>query len=649
MIYLAGPTMNKLVSDKFAWALSGPCLRFAVGAGCRIMIPMTVVCGMIASLAGLQTQHCLATFTLSPTLQDVQGSGSSQGEDDPNVGELTATQLLQRQAIIGQNFGQLERKLFELYQMERDARPRRAQMLRQLYETSQQRATTQRLDSIVKLINDGQLRLAQQSQQQILDDFQSLMLLLQNENQSQKLRDEKKRQQENLRQIKRLLQMQQNLRSSASGGEDLLSLSLPQDQIAKQTQDLAEKMQGQKLDSDSGAEARLQSGSGTDPDSTDVDPSKLGMQAQQGDAPDKDRNSGKLDDSKNRSPSKTDGSDRQPSEDQPSEDQPGQGQAKEGEPKDGPDESGQGQSDNPLPGNDDDSQPQADRSGEPSSSWDQQPEDVEDRIKSAQQKMQQAKQDLDKAKREGALDQMTQAIQQLQEAKEELEKILRQSREEEVTSTLARLEDQFRQMLEAQIRINQKTLQLAQVPIAVRGADQQIATAKLGGQQRKVTVTALRCAMILREDATSVAMALTMDQLQQDMGEVADQLLEGNVEAYTQDSQADIVETLEMLIAAVVQAQEEAQQRQQDDSQDSSEVGEAGETPLVDQIAELKLVRALQQQILKRHEKLSRQYATSDDLFGYVEEADAQQILQKLVNRQGELYQMTREMLKRMN
>ena len=260
--------------------------------------------------------------------------------------------------------------------------------------------------------------------------------------------------------------------------------------------------------------------------------------------------------------------------------------------------------------------------------------------------MRAAEEALRKAEREEATEEMQRAIDELKEAQEALEKILRQAREEEMMSTLARLEDQFRQMLESQLRINQKTLQLDEVPADVRGPDHEIGAARLAGDQRKNSMAAVRAAMLLREDATSVALAISVEQLNDDMTSVADSLVQGDTGSFPQQLETDIVETLELLIESVVQAQDDLQQKQQQAQAGEGQGGEPGEMPLVDQIAELKMLKGLQLRILNRHRQIATQFQAADKPLGRLQDQNAQKRLQKLEQQQEQLFHITREMVK---
>ena len=67
--------------------------------------------------------------------------------------------------------------------------------------------------------------------------------------------------------------------------------------------------------------------------------------------------------------------------------------------------------------------------------------------------MEEAKKRLEKAKKEGAVDEQEKALRELDTAKAELEEILRQLREEEMKRLLAMLEARFHKVLQIQREI----------------------------------------------------------------------------------------------------------------------------------------------------------------------------------------------------
>ena len=263
--------------------------------------------------------------------------------------------------------------------------------------------------------------------------------------------------------------------------------------------------------------------------------------------------------------------------------------------------------------------------------------------------MEEASKALKDAKRENATEKMEEAEKALAEAKKELEEILRQLREEEVDSKLKMLEERFRAMLEQQIRVNESTNKLALTPKEARTTEFEISANRLAGDQKIIATAAGRALLLLKEDGTSIAFPVTVEEMQQDMIQVANRLSAAKVNTVTQEIEADIVETLNELIEAleIIQKENEEQDQQQQDSQQQQ--GQPGDEPLVDRIAELKMLKSLQQRIFKRHQRYSKYLDDPDDPVGVSQEPDVVAALERLAGRQAQLTEITRQLVNEIN
>ncbi|MED5286397.1 MAG: hypothetical protein VYC71_10450, partial [Planctomycetota bacterium] len=308
---------------------------------------------------------------------------------------------------------------------------------------------------------------------------------------------------------------------------------------------------------------------------------------------------------------------------EPSEGEPSEGEPSEGEPSEG---SSQGNSQNgPTPP----SEPQ---------------DPVQQRLKAAEEKMKDAQLKLEQARREESVQDMEDAERELAQARKELEEILRQLREEEIGRTLAMLESRFRKMLEAEIRIYESTKRLDRTVPEQRRGEYLIQTGKLGVQQREVATDADRALTLLLDEGTSIAFPEVVEQMRDDMIQVSGRLSEGNPGRITQEIEEDIIDTLDYVIEALVQAQQDLQEQQQSPPQQSPPM-DPGDMPLVDQIQELKMIRGLQYRINKRHQRYSRLLDDPDDLLGESSDPDIQEALQKLADREEKLQQITRDVV----
>ena len=268
---------------------------------------------------------------------------------------------------------------------------------------------------------------------------------------------------------------------------------------------------------------------------------------------------------------------------------------------------------------------------------------VEGRLQAAQQRMEEAKKKLEDAKRDESIEAMREAERELAAAKRELEEILKQLREEEIGRSLARLESRFRKMLEREVRVYEKTKQLHDVPSEVRRAEFEIRAGKISVEQRQIHEEAGRALLLLREDGSSIAFPETVEQMQEDMMQIAGRLSAARVGLVTQEIEEDVIETLDYLIAALVQAQRDLDENSDDRSQQGN--GAPGDQPLVDQIAELKMIRGLQHRINKRHERYSKLLEDPENPIGQTDDPELRDALRRLSERQQALHQITQDIV----
>ena len=120
-------------------------------------------------------------------------------------------------------------------------------------------------------------------------------------------------------------------------------------------------------------------------------------------------------------------------------------------------------------------------------------------------------------------------------------------------------------------------------------------------------------------------------------------LRDAKVGELTQAVEKDVIEALEELIEALQKEMEKSdedkkkQQQQQQQQQEQSQ-------PLVDQLAELKMLRSLQLRVNRRTKQLSRTFEGEQ-----ASEAEAVQQLQQLSGRQARIQQATSDLVKGKN
>ena len=262
-------------------------------------------------------------------------------------------------------------------------------------------------------------------------------------------------------------------------------------------------------------------------------------------------------------------------------------------------------------------------------------------LEKARRFMQEALEQLKKQEKDSAIDQQNQSLAQLNKAQRELEKILQQLREEEKEMILATLEARFQRMLAMETSIHETTLALAATP-KEQWLDNLYSQAReLSNRQNELAVDCSQTVALLKEDGTSVSIVVAVEDIETDMKSTAARLQESRVGAFTQTLQTDIIEALKELIEAT---QREMQEMKADQKPQQGQSGQQQEPPLVEMIAEIKVLRSLQLRVNRRTEQIDilLQEAGSDDL------ADLQEQLEELAIRQQRLRESAFELAERM-
>ncbi len=243
--------------------------------------------------------------------------------------------------------------------------------------------------------------------------------------------------------------------------------------------------------------------------------------------------------------------------------------------------------------------------------------------------MRKAERRLEDAQRRGAAEEQEKAIAELKQAKAELEEILRQLREEEIERVLVMLEGRFRKMLQLQAEVYEGTIGLDRIPEEERTRDLEIESGKLSRKEANISVEADKTLSLLREEGSSVAFPESVEQMREDMESVTARLGQSKVGQITQGIEQDIIKSLEEMVASLQKAQKDQQQRRNGQQQPGGMkkgggAGQQQDRPLVNAIAELKMIRALQMRVNTRTKRYS------DLLQEGVEQADQPDLIEAL-------------------
>jgi hypothetical protein len=294
------------------------------------------------------------------------------------------------------------------------------------------------------------------------------------------------------------------------------------------------------------------------------------------------------------------------------------GDIKDGKGKDGKGKSGEGE------GNESKGQQQQGGSENP----------ARKRLEAARQRMDEAEKKLKEAKREGAADKEEEAIRELEQAKADLEEILRQLREEEIERILAMLELRFRKMLQMQEEVFEGTVRLDKIPTAERTHNHEIEASRLSGKESQIVVEVDKAAILLREEGSAVAFPEAVEQMRDDMQQVVTRLAQTKVDKITQSIEEDIIAALKDMIAALKKAQKDKK-----DKQKPGDCSGSCEPPLIDMLAELKMIRALQLRVNTRTARYSKMIEGEQ-----ADNAELVEALRRLAEREQRIYRVTKDL-----
>jgi hypothetical protein len=226
------------------------------------------------------------------------------------------------------------------------------------------------------------------------------------------------------------------------------------------------------------------------------------------------------------------------------------------------------------------------------------------RIEAAERRMQAAQAALEAARRTDARAEQERVIEELETARAELEEILRQLREKEVERLLVQLEARIRTLLRMERGIESAAGTLASAA-AMPARERQLESARIGREQQVVTIELGKALALVRDDGSAVAIPEALSQVQDDSMQAASRFTAGDVGAVTLAVVGDILAGLEELLSALEKSRREQEVGEQD-APGGGRPAEPGEQPLVDKLAELKMLRSLQVRVNARTERLSR-------------------------------------------
>lgn len=638
------------------------------------------------------TAMCLFSVTWMVIAQQPAGGESPQTDAPKPVTSLD--ELSVKQGQIADKYARLEQLLIRMSELEAINNPQRAALLKRAAQQSSNKLTRQQLSTLVKLLSPpAQLKRAVDEQQQIIGDLKALLELLQSENRADRLKSEQTRIKDYIKEVDRLIRLQQGVQGRTEGGDDSRKLATDQEQIANRTDQLAKRLQETEEGSKSNKESDESSDKSKDGENaSDKNGSEKGKQesgkgsdkkagqdkdGKATDSKDKNEDAGKKDEAGDKSKSSPgeDGKDKSAAKDSPEKGDSEKGDSEKGDSEKGdsdkkageksaegqkspgsekskgspskgsPKKSGSPPKQSP-PGEPSES-PESDQQSEPSQAPPPEEESnpARKRLQAAEERMREAQRKLSEAKNKDATTEQEKAREELEKAKAELEQILRQMREEEIERTLALLEGRFRRMLESQLRIYESTKRLDKIPAPQRNRDIDIQASKLGFEEGKLAVDADKALLLLREEGSSVAFPETVELVRDDMQHVSELLANSQIDGVTQSIEEEIIQSLEELVAALQKAQQDLKDKKPPPPNQAQKPMDPSDRPLVDQLAELKMIRSLQLRVNTRTQRYSRLLEDVDDPVGRANDADLHQSLVKLAELEKRVHEITRNLV----
>jgi hypothetical protein len=552
-----------------------------------------------------------------------------------------AARLDEVEASLGRRYRQFEQTLLQMAAYLRKTEPERADLLIRAIGKSKEERILQQMEQIGELLKSDQLGDAIGRQEHLVGNLKTLLDLLQSEDRRHQLEEEKKWYEMLQREVGKLSAREKDLRRATEDAGKFKPLEDRQGRISGDTKSLLDKIEKQDA-----ARNGSKAGKSAQPhgDSKKSDPDAKGQN-------DDGKKNDATKDAKNDDKKTEDGKTDDPRKDNKADDGK-QGNSSEKSQKKDQKQNGKsaGKSQNrnadkkPVdkqngsqgaPGQPSEEAPPPSPGDESSEQEPQNKSPGREEIEQARRAMQQAEEELKRLKADKAIEKEEDAIRKLAEAKEKLEKILRQLREEEQEIMLASLEARFARMLLMQIQIASDTGTLSKTAKGAWTATHFGRSRELSVQEDAIAVDAAKALALLKEEGSSVAFPKGVEQVRDDMLTIARSLEKNDVGELTQTIEKDVIEALEELVTAL---QSEIENRKKPEAQRKRQ--QAGQqqqgNQLVQQLAELKMLRSLQMRVNRRTKQLGRmikgEQASTEDL---------SKQLRNLAQRQAEIQEAT--------
>jgi hypothetical protein len=268
--------------------------------------------------------------------------------------------------------------------------------------------------------------------------------------------------------------------------------------------------------------------------------------------------------------------------------------------------------------------------------------DARKKIQEGKQYQKDAEAKIEDDKKKMAAKSQEEAIKALEAAKKKLEELLRQAREEELERLLTALENRCREMLEKQRLVKAATIAIDKSILANKDKkpdrSNMIESGKQAENEKKIVDLAAKAIEMIQAEGTAVAFAEVFEQVQGDMKTVQKLLEETKVDATTQTIEQEIIDQLEEMIKAFQKAKQELGQSKPGQSSPPTD------PKLLDDIAQLKMIRSRQVRVNNRTKMYHRLFDPKEP--EQTSNKDLKDKIKDLAGQQERLFDVTMKIAK---
>ncbi|AMV26474.1 hypothetical protein VT84_18895 [Gemmata sp. SH-PL17] len=223
-------------------------------------------------------------------------------------------------------------------------------------------------------------------------------------------------------------------------------------------------------------------------------------------------------------------------------------------------------------------------------------------VQEAVPQQQGAEEDIKKNEKTPATKKQDEAIKKLEEALKDLEARLKQLREKELAKLLANLEQRVTLMLklQAEVKVDTENIDKTVQSLGGKPAIAEIQKSQTQADKESQIVGIAEATLKLMEgEGSAVVFAGVLKEVKGDMESVQKRLNEARVGADTQQIESDIIEQLKMMKEALKKARQDLENKPSEPKPNDPNAKKP-DNKLLELLAELKLVRSLQEQVNKR-------------------------------------------------